>query len=355
MITRYGILIFLALSNLAISAQSIHPKNIILLIGDGMGLAHIQTAYEQNGHYLHMLTLPVSGLQMTASSSDRITDSGASGTAMATGVKTYNGAIAVDTNKLPIPTILELAEAEGMLTGLIATSSVTHATPASFAAHRESRVDHEGIALDISSSGVDYIGAGGYKYFISRGDGQNLIDTMKKIGYMVLAPDMSLTAEFIKTPLAHFYADEHMPSMPERGSILTEAMQEAFLCLGGQDQGFFLMVEGSQIDWAAHKNSAGGVVTELLDFDAAVDAALSFARQDSNTLVIVTADHETGGMTLNEGLISAELKPRFSTLHHTAVMVPVFAYGPGAELFTGVYENTGIFERMAAALSLKSE
>lgn len=329
-----------------------HPKNLILMIGDGMGLAHIQAAYFSNNMQLSMLDMPVTGLQQTRSADNRITDSGASATAIATGISTYDGAIGMDTLKQPVETLLELAEAKGMSTGLIATSSITHATPAAFAAHVPDRNLYESIAMDIANSGVDFMAGGGYKFFKQRTDGRDLCQAMQLNSYVIHAPGDSIHSDN-SLPVAYFMADDHLPKAENRDDFLLKACKAACDALSSDQDGFFLMVEGSQIDWGAHSNSEGYVISEVLDFDKAVAAALAFAEKDGQTLVIVTADHETGGMTMTEGLLGArEVKTKFSTMGHSAVMVPVFAYGPGAEQFTGVYRNTDLNHRMREALGL---
>jgi alkaline phosphatase len=332
-----------------LSAQK--PKNIILLIGDGMGLTQIQAAYFQNNMQLSILGMPVSGLHQTRSADDLITDSGAGGTAIACGVKTYNGAIGVDTNKQAVQSILELAELKGLSTGLIATSSITHATPASFAAHVSSRADDEGIALQMSQSGVDFIAGGGLSYFNQRKDNKNLVLEMQGRGYKMFTSGMPDTNS-ISPQTAYLLDPGHLPRVEKRGPFLEMASVAAIKSLETDPEGFFLMIEGSQIDWGGHANSRSYVVSELLDFDKAVEAALRFAEADGNTLVIVTADHETGGLTLiapGKKASSQALNAHFSTRDHSAVMVPVFAYGPGAEMFTGVYQNTELFTKMKQA------
>lgn len=329
------------------------PRNIVLMIGDGMGSNHIYAAMVANGGPLNIERCRYAGFQKTYSLSSDITDSGASGTAIATGVKTKNGAIGVDPEGRPVRTILELAEEKGLSTGLLATSTITHATPAVFAAHNPDRGEYEEIAADMIRSGVDVMIGGGKYHFNRREDGLNLLDSLRARGYYVSEGILEIPADHVG-PVAVLADTMALPAMEGgRGDLLPRATAFALKRLSEDPDGFFLMVEGSQIDWMAHANYTRGVIDETLDFDRAVGEALDFAEKDGHTLVIVTADHETGGFTvLRGGPLHQEVRGAFSTDGHTGVMVPVFAYGPGAEEFAGIYENTGIFDRMKKLLNL---
>jgi alkaline phosphatase len=329
-------------------------KNVILLIGDGMGLPHLHAAMTVAGEKLNIERAPVTGLQKTSSTSHYITDSAAAGTAIASGTKTKNGAIGVDAEGTKVKTILEIAEEQGVSTGLVSTSSVTHATPAAFIAHQASRGSYEDIARDFLSTDIDLFIGGGYDHFANRKDNVNLTDSLKARGYVVtttMAEVMRSTAP----KLAGFTAPVHNPyRLKGRGDMLPSATSKAIEVLARNKKGFFLMVEGSQIDWAAHANAADTVIDETIDFDRAVGIALDFAEKDGNTLVVITADHETGGVTLVGGdLKSSTVKLSFSTKDHTAVIIPVFAYGPGAERFIGIYENTEIFHKIREAFGFR--
>jgi alkaline phosphatase len=352
------ILIFIGLAanipSCSISDQPAAPQNIILMIGDGMGTDHIHAGRAANGGTLHIEDAEYTGFQKTHSASSDITDSGASATAMATGVKTYNRYIGVDAEGNPKKTILELAEDNGLSTGLIATSTITHATPASFAAHIPDRGKYEEIAEDISNAGIDLIFGGGWSHFRWREDGQNLLEIMEGNGYFTgrRIEDIPINHE---GPVAILTDSLALPKVTEgRGRMLEEATSLALTRLSLDRDGFFLMVEGSQIDWAAHKHDTDWLIEEVIDFDRAVGRALDFARLDGETLVIITADHETGGFRyIGGGPEKSQISATFSTKGHTGVMVPVFAYGPGAELFTGIYENTRIFDNMVRLLDLE--
>ena len=326
------------------------PKNVIFMIGDGMGIAHVYAGFSANGGHLFLENCPYTGFSTTFSASDYVTDSGAGGTALATGIKTYNGAIGVNTDTIPIKSILEDAEANGLATGLVATSALTHATPASFIAHQKSRGSYEAIAADYLKTDVDVIIGGGYKHFTEREDGQDLTLKLKGNGYQVLQ-NMEDVAKVKKGKLAGIVAYEHTKRVAERGDMLPVATKTAINILDNDEDGFFLMVEGSQIDWAGHQNSATYLVEEMLDFDVAIGNALKFAAKNGETLVVVTADHETGAFAVVGGdFKTGETKGAFASHTHSAVMVPVFAFGPGAENFTGIMDNTDINKKIKKLL-----
>jgi alkaline phosphatase len=291
--------------------------------------------------------MPVSGFSKTFSLDDYITDSAAGGTALSAGKKTRNGVLAEDTLGNKMKTILEIAEENGLKTGLVSTSTITHATPASFIAHSSSRNNYEDIAKAFLDTDIDVFIGGGYLNFSARKDSLNLIDSLEIRGYQI-ARSMEEVEQVKQGKLAALLADGHMPSIINgRGNMLPQATEAAINLLSDSDKGFFLMVEGSQIDWGGHANNQEYVVTETLDFDQALGKALDFARADGNTLVIVTADHETGGMSLTGGDLNTKtIISAFSTGGHTAVMVPVFSYGPGAIEFSGIMDNTMIFHKM---------
>lgn len=324
------------------------PKNIILMIGDGMGTAHLYAGLTANRGQLYIQNMKYMGLSKTHSSDKYVTDSAAGGTALSTGKKTNNGTIGMDKDGKSIPTFLEKAEAIGKATGLVSTSAITHATPASFVAHQPKRSMYEEIAADFMFADVDVIIGGGYSFFSKRTDKRDLFEELESKGYTT-SRTIDQVRDFESGKLLVLTADEHNPAYNERGDMLPQATELAINVLQkNSKKGFFLMVEGSQIDWGAHQNDIKFVVEEMLDFDRAVGEALKFAEKDGETLVIVTADHETGGLTLIDGNESTGMvQASFSTGHHTGVGVPVFAYGCGAESFTGIYENTAIYHKMA--------
>lgn len=335
------------------SSKKKQPRNIILMIGDGMGLAHVYAAMTANGGHLFLENFKHIGFSKTYSSNDYITDSAAGGTALSAGVKTYNGAIGLDPDKNPVQNIRELAEKKGMKTGLVSTSAITHATPASFVAHTASRGNYEEIGAEFLTTNIDVFIGGGIKNFEDRKDKRNLSKELKDKGYQVLY-NIDDIQKVKSGKLAGFTAQEHDVPMPERGEILVPATLTAINLLSQSTKGFFLMVEGSEIDFLAHENKTPGVVLETLDFDRAVGAALKFAASNGETLIIVTADHETGGMTINGGdYKTGKVIAKYTSGEHTGVAVPIYAFGPGAEQFTGFMENTDIAKKMMKLLNLK--
>ena len=330
------------------------PKNIILLIGDGFGVGQLSALLYQNGNRCNLEAFPYMGWHKPTAANDLITDSAASGTAMATGVKTFNSAIGVDTDTLPVPTILEQAEERGLATGLIVTSPITHATPAAFIAHQSLRILNEAIAEDILKTEVDLLIGGGQKYFERRKDDRDLMRELKNKGYFVSSYfdiDLSQIHRLDqRRNFVYFTADVQPVSAMQGRNYLPMAAELALPFLRDRsEKGFFLMIEGSQIDWAGHAKDAPMLLAELRDFDDTIREALEFAAKDRETLVIVTGDHECGGVAVQPGSRLKKVELAFTTNGHTASLVPVFAYGPKAELFTGIYDNTQIYHKMVEA------
>lgn len=334
------------------------PSNIILMVGDGMGLTQISAAMFSNGNQLALERFPVIGLHKPYASNNLVTDSAAGATAFSCGIKTYNGAIGVGPDTQAVRTILEAAEAKNMATGLLTTCSVTHATPASFVAHNEYRKNMEAIALDFMKVEVDLIIGGGQKYFDRREDDQrNLLQEMQERGYQVTSfvdKDVEEVDFDTKHNMAYFTAaSEPLPVLQGRDYLLpatTKSLQ--YLNKKAGDRGFFLLIEGAQIDWGGHANNSEYLISEAIEFDKAIARVLDFAEADGNTLVIVTADHETGGYAINYGSKMDSIVPAFTSDYHTGTMIPVFAFGPGAAEFAGIYENTAIFHKMMRLLGL---
>lgn len=325
-------------------------KNIIYMIGDGMGLTQITAAAAKRDFKpLQVERAEYVGIAKTYSKSHKVTDSAAAGTALATGIKTYNGAIGVDIDKKPLVSILKKANKRGLGTGLIATHAIVDATPAAFIANVEHRDMKEEIAADFLKTDIDLFIGGGKQYFTQRADGRDLTLELKKNGYDVvnnIEDVMSSTSDKIVGLLA----DDDMPSMLDgRDNFLPLATKKALNVLkDNHKEGFFIMVEGSMIDRGGHKNNYDMVVTETEDFDEAIRVAFDFADENPGTLVVVTADHETGGLSLKKN--SEETKPHFSTGGHTATFVPIYAYGTGAKQFSRVMENVEIPSIMSEQL-----
>ncbi|NLY29448.1 MAG: alkaline phosphatase, partial [Firmicutes bacterium] len=394
-------------------------KNVIFFIGDGMGLAQRTLLYYYLGHQPVMNQMDVVGLYTTHMADGYVTDSAASGTAMSTGVKTYDGAIGVDANKQPVRTILEAAKEAGKATGLVATVRISHATPAAFAAHNESRNNYEAIMVDILENEVDVLFGGGKAICLpedlggTRKDGRNLMNEFAARGYTIVntPSEMALATEL---PVVGLFTPSDMtPEIdrdPAKEPSLAEMTRKAINLLAQNEEGFFLMVEGSQVDYACHDNDAVRAATEALALDYAIAEAMAFAAKNPDTLVVVAADHETGALAIGKGyqldpLALREIRASYGQIasaveesddlvgvvmkytgielteeevalienadslargitdvlndrvgvifgsgDHSAVMLPLTAHGAEAELFGGVYDNTDIPKRIAEAM-----
>jgi len=331
------------------------PKNIIFLIGDGMATAQIYAALTVKKDNLNIAKFRYIGFHKSYSATDYITDSAAGATAFSTGHKTKNAYLALDTALKILPTILELAENKGLSTAMVTTCAITHATPAAFIAHVQSRSDYEEIAPWFLKTDIDVFIGGGRKYFNERKDKINLIDSLKKRNYQIAnnLEELSKCSNYAKIA-GLLYAD-HPPKMSEgRGDMLAKSVEKALSVIEKNKKGFFLMIEGSQIDWAGHDTNQNYLINEMLDFDDVVGRVLKYAEKNGETLVVVTGDHETGGMSITGGnWNSGNFIAKYSTTDHTAVMLPVFAFGPGAEEFMGFMENTDIFYKFKKLIILK--
>ena len=330
--------------------KSKKPKNIIFLIGDGMGVSQIFSGLTANHGRLFLENFKHVGFSKTHSADNYITDSAAGGTALSAGIKTYNGAIGVDIEKKPVKTILEKAEEKGLSTGLVSTSTITHATPASFIAHQPDRNMYEAIAADFLKTDIDVFIGGGKAHFNERRDGRNLIKELKQKGYRY-EENIKNIKNVTRGKLFGLTEESDAGRLKHRKDMLRVSTETAINILSKNKKGFFLMVEGSQIDWGGHAGSTVYVVEDMLDFDKVIGKVLDFASKDGRTLVVVTADHETGGMAIIGGdLNTGMVKGAFPSEDHTAVMVPIFAYGPGAKEFGGIMDNTDVNKKMEKLL-----
>lgn len=291
--------------------QETQPKNIIFLIGDGMGNSYTSAYryYMQNSNSKFVKRTAFDnylvGQQMTypEDAQFNVTDSASAATALATGVKTYNAAIGVDNDKKARKTVLEAAKEQGMSTGLVATAQITHATPASFAAHNTSRKNMNRIADDYfdkkinGQHKIDVMLGGGRANFIRQD--RNIVEDFKKDGYRYITSKEALKNNNSQKLLGLF-TNNGFPKKIDRVKTpeLSDMTEAALKQLSKNDKGFFLMVEGSQIDWAGHDNDIVSAMSEMQDFEAAFKTAIDFAKNDKNTLVITTADHSTGGFTI---------------------------------------------------------
>lgn len=388
-------------------------KNVIFLIPDGYSTA-FATSYRWFKGEKTVLDSMLVGMHRSYSANSEVTDSAAAATAFASGIKTNNGMISTSPDGKKLKTILETVEDEGKATGLVATSSITHATPAAFASHVASRANETDIAPQLLENGVDVLLGGGKKYF-----SDTLINEAKKNGYEYVTSTTELKNKKKSDKLIGLFAEEGMAPELDRDTTnqpsLAEMTRTALETLKKDQDGFFLMVEGSQIDWAGHAHDAAWAMKDSEAFEKAVAEAVGFAKKDGKTLVVVAGDHDTGGisvggyeqydakvevlrdvtatgdymaahldaarsnvkdvvkkyttldltdtevrkiqkaskpgMAINE-VISKRALVGWTTLQHTGVDVPVYAFGPGSDLFKGLHENTDFPVLMAKAMNI---
>jgi len=350
-------------------------RSLILFIGDGMGvqITSIALLYAEKemGAELNMIKLAnqgVTGLVSTHSADKLVTDSAASGTAIATGVMTNNGVVGMAPDGGILQNLFEVALWEGKAVGVVTTTSVTDATPGSFLAHVPYRGEHEDIAGQIVEGSANVVMGGGRMFFQpppdgKRKDGSDLIEAARERGFQV-----AFTAEELEAAgqgrLLGLFSREVMPFELDRDQALVpslaDMMTKALDILDDDPDGFMLVVEGGRIDHAAHENSIEDALADLFAFDEAIGRAMTYQESDSTLAIVVTADHDCGGPAITG---TSYAYPHFGALdeieegdseflqwisgHHTATMVPVFASGPGAGRFAGVQHNTELHARLA--------
>ncbi|MGQ9620795.1 MAG: alkaline phosphatase [Bacteroidales bacterium] len=330
------------------------PVNIILFIGDGMGIAQVSAGIAVSDKTLVVEYFKYAGYCKTSSFDRYVTDSAAAATAIACGIKTRNGMIGTGPDSTIVTSIMEIAHRNGLATGLVSTSAVTHATPAGFVAHNTGRGNYEDIALDFMNGTIDVFIGGGLNHFKKRKDGKDLTADLKNKGYDVVY-NLDEMMKSSSEKIAGLLDTVHMArSVDGRYGMLEVMTAKAVESLSRNRKGFILMVEGSQIDFAGHGQDLNWNISEVLDMERAVAWAYEYANNSRNTLVIVTADHETGGLALTGGDLSKKsVNGVYATNGHTAVLVPVFSHGPGAERFTGIIDNTDFFSKFKELLRLK--
>ncbi|QXP52653.1 alkaline phosphatase [Cellulophaga sp. HaHa_2_1] len=318
-------------------------KNIILMIGDGTGLSQISAAALANKGELTLTQLKSMGFVKTQAADDFTTDSAAGATAMATGIKTNNRAIGTDSKGEPIPNIIEILSKKGYKTGIITTDEITGATPSSFYAHQIDRSETLAIAKDLIYSPLNFFAGGGKSTFHTLPIASNfsIINQLNELSNQKVAK------------VGFFLSENGVPSMSSgRGNLLAETTKQGISFLSKDDAPFFLLVEGAQIDSFGHYNDIGGLISEAIDFDTAITEAIKFADRDGETLVVITADHETSGLSLLDGDMNTnKIEADFASHDHTGVMVPIFAYGPSSGKFQGVYENSALFTKILNAIN----
>ena len=336
-------------------AEPAKALNVIYMIGDGMALPQVYAAMMASDEEMTFSQFPYIGVVDTHSASNDITDSAAGGTALASDHKTKNAMVGMNPDTIPVKTLLEVFHEQGKETGIVVTSYITHATPACFYAKVPHRRQYEDIALQLAEAdNINLAIGGGRKHFDQRKDSINLIERMEnELGWKVYdtLADVDVTCKKYAV-----IADEgHMSPAAERGDFLPRAVKTALKTLDGAENGFFLMVEGSQVDFACHANDSTWMMDEMLDFDYAIKVALDYAKEKGNTLVVVTADHETGGLTLPDPQGKyTNVVFDYSTRSHTCLPVMVYAYGPGSEQFTGWMQNTALKAKILNACGLEN-
>ena len=330
-------------------------KNLIYLIGDGMGLAQM-TMLEIENDYAPTAFSEAEHLALitTRSANNRVTDSAAAGTALATGSKTNNSRLGLSPDSVRLTSMMELARDKGMATGLVVSCYLQHATPGAFYAHQTGRHLYDAITDDLVASRFDVMIGGGTRW---------LTDThrtaLTEQGYtLAFTREEALAAT--RTPLLAMVEPEYLPHAPERGDFIPQATAKALELLSQDEEGFMLMVEGSQIDGAGHGNDARYLLAEMEDFEKVVRLAVDFADTHPGTLVVVVADHETGGLSMPSGksdftLSESGIDYRFGTGSHSAIRVPAYLYGTGSGCFKAMMDNTELANRIMELMKLKVE
>lgn len=339
------------------------PISVIFMIGDGMGLPQITTAFYFGDDSPNFQQFQHIGLIKTSSTSHEVTDSAAGGTAFSIGEKTYNRAIGVSNDTIPKETILEKLQKKGYQTGLISLTSITHATPAVFYAHVKDRDMHEDIAEQLIEAKIDFLAGGGRKFFRSRKDGKNLFTNLIKNNYHL--DTLQLSKPISNKPNAYIIAEDGLPAIIEgRNNFLNAATTMALNYFDEKKAPFFMMIEGSFIDWGGHAKNADMLITEVADFNKTLGTVLKYIEKNPNTLLVVTADHETGGVSVGKFYeenkatgqkkeIPKKVAVYFNGDQHTAELIPVFAKGIGSEKFQGIYENNMIYTKILEVLNYK--
>ena len=357
-------------------------KNVILLIGDGMSISQI-TAYRLisggPNSRISVDKFPYSGIVLTHSEDGIVTDSASSATAYSTGHKTNNTYLGLDAEKNNLENLTETLDQYGFVSSLLATSEITHATPAAFVAHVDLRWKTDEISSQMMNSNVVTFLGGGRHFFLpkemggKREDGRNLLEEVKESHSLLTSKDEMFNFDHNQSVRVFgLFADEHLRDIetpdnhllePSLSEMLEFSVNRSNYFIDKGCKGFFIMAEGSQVDWAGHVNNLEYLKREMQDLDSAVEWALEYAMENKDTLVVVTADHETGGLLIEPAnpvdYSGNEVKLSFNTAvgrgTHTGVPVPVYAYGPGAENFTGTLDNTDVYKAILASLETVSK
>lgn len=322
--------------------KNVPVKNVILLIGDGNGLSQISSSVLANKGQLTLTQLKNIGLIKTSSADNFSTDSAAGASAFATGKKTKNRFIGIDRDGKTIEDITEILSEKGFNTGVITTDEIVGATPSAFYAHQKDRGMEKEIAEDLTKSKLTFFAAGGKSKILD-------------LPQFTIAKTPESIGKNKAERLAYYMSENGVPSVLKgRGNLLSELVENGLQYLNSKNKPFFIMIEAAQIDSGGHGNNTGTIVTEGIDFDKAITKAVQFADQNPGTLIIITADHETGGFSIPHGNLQTNtIEGDFTTDDHSATLIPVFSYGPESETFKGVYENNEIFHKILKALQIK--
>ena len=354
MIRTLSTLAALLLSVAVVSAQEV--KNIIYLIGDGMGLSSVSMMQVENGYSAIIFDKADNvALQKTYSADNRVTDSAASGTALASGYKTNNTFIGCTPDGVAVESLMDVAKAQGKATGVVVTTYLQHATPAAFYAHTESRHNYEIITEQLVKSSLDVAIGGGMGHFKNVYD-EEAADVVKCNGFSLVEEFSALQKQSGEQRTLALLAEWEVGS--NSGTYLADATREALRLLEtrGEDNGFVLMVEGSLIDGMGHANNAAAQQIEMQGFMGAIEVAVEYAKAHEGTLVVVTADHETGGLSIVSGdanfnLSEQGVEYRWTTNGHSGVMIPIYLYGAANECINGIVENTDIANILKGLIS----
>ena len=330
-------------------------KNVILFIGDGMAVAQWQTGMIANKAPLNINKMKTIGLMTTNAANKFAGDGPSNGTALATGVQSLGGFIALDKDSMPLKSIIDYADEAGIASGVVAASTLAEGSIAPFVAHAKNRMQTDKItAAYLEHSHLDVFISGGQKIFVERKDNRDIMGELQKKGYQVVTSIDSIRN--IKSgKLAGFTAYESNPGINEgRGNMLPDAVQTALNILSSNaKKGLFLVVQDTYIDKDSHFEKGDLVGMETIDFDKAIGNALDYADRNKNTVVIVVGGPEASGMSLpdanpKEGSVNAKWTEH--GMIHTGVMVPIFAYGVDAQQFQGIQDNTDIFFKIKKIL-----
>lgn len=345
MVRTFTTIAALLLSLGVATAQEV--KNIIYLIGDGMGLSSVSMMMVESGYEVTIFDKAENvALQKTYSADNRVTDSAASGTALASGYKTNNTFVGCTPDGVAVESLMDVAKAEGKATGVVVTTYLQHATPAAFYAHTQNRHNYDVITEQLVESSLD-VAIGGGMGFFKEVYKEQVADVIASNGFSLATEFSQLEAQAGDSRTLALLADWEVGA--NSGSYLADATREALRLLEvrGEDNGFVLMVEGSLIDGMGHANDAQAQQLEMQSFMGAVEVAVEYAKLHEGTLVVVTADHETGGLSIvsadaNFNLSEQGVEYRWSTKGHSGVMIPIYLYGTASESINGIVENTDI-------------